>query len=119
MNFLDNVFSRRHRRSKPATLETILRKLEEMDKAEQDAFDALEAKGDAVVVAITALAEEIATDRQLLKDALAGNDTAGVLAAAAALSAKLDTGIAKAQAALALPVPVPAPEPVPPVATGG
>lgn len=79
-----------------------------MNQAEQDAFGALNTKTDALVSAVTALTTEISTEQKQLADALAANDTAGVLSAAAALSAKLDTGLAAASAALATPPVVPA-----------
>lgn len=75
-----------------------------MNQAEQDAFKSLSDKAVALTDAVKGLSIHIAADHDALAQALASNDTAGVLEAAAALSAKLDEGIATAQAALALPV---------------
>jgi hypothetical protein len=103
----------------------LLRKIEHMDQAETQAFADLNTKADALTGSVTSLASavtglttEIATEAQQLKDALAANDTAGIVAAATAVSAKLDVGNAAAQAALtaaqaALNPPAPAPAPAP------
>lgn len=84
-------------------LEAIFQRLEHMNQAEQNAFAALNTKADTLLTAVKALTTEISTEQQALKDALAADDTAGVLAAAAALSDKLDAAQTAATAALAPP----------------
>lgn len=91
----------------PATrgdLRELAKRIEEMDQAEQAAFDAANVKMDALTGAVVTLVTTVQTEAQQLKDALAaaaaGNDSAGVVAAATALSAKLDSALATAQGAL-------------------
>lgn len=78
-----------------------------LSKAEQEAFDTLNAKADALgaangslFTAVTGLTTEIAAEKQALADALAGQNEADIVAAATALSTKLDGATATAQSAL-------------------
>lgn len=76
-----------------------------MDQAETQAFADLGTKVDALVGAVTSLSTEVAAEKTALDAALAANDSPGIVAAAQALSAKLDAGLAAASAALNPPPP--------------
>lgn len=88
------------------------RKIKKMDQATQAAFDEANGKIDTLTAAVTTLATDVVSEKQALDAALAANNTADVLTAAKALSAKLDSAISTAQAALASVAPAP---PAPPV----
>lgn len=94
-------------------LRSVKKRIKNMNKAEQDAFDTLNTKADALVTAVTGLTTEIAAEKQALADALnaPNQDAADVVAAATALNTKLDGALAAATAALtpASPPAVPAP----------
>jgi ABC-type transporter Mla subunit MlaD len=104
-------FNHRHEQHTIALLQSIRKEIRKMNQAEQAAFAAASEKTDALVAAVVSLSASVKSEKAALDAALANaDDTAGVVAAATALSAKLDAGLAQAQAALAPIVP-----PVPPV----
>lgn len=104
-----------------------IQRIETMNSAEQAAFDGLNGKVDtltgtvtSLATAVTGLTTAVSTEAQQLKDALADSDSDGIVAAASALSAKLDAGTAAAQTALtaaqAALTPAPATPATPPAA---
>jgi Na+-transporting methylmalonyl-CoA/oxaloacetate decarboxylase beta subunit len=80
-----------------------------MDNATQAAFDEANAKIDTLIAAVATLATDVVEEKKALDVAIGSpGDGPTIIAAARALSAKLDGAIANAQAALAAVAP-PAP----------
>lgn len=81
------------------------KELEQMNTAEQAAFDAVNKQLDVLSTAATSLVELETNEAQQLKDALAANDSDGIVAASTALSNRLNTIISTVSAALTPPAP--------------
>ncbi len=86
-------------------LQNLSNRMGDMDQVETQNFADLNTKLDALSDVVGQLVTLTTTEAQQLKDALAANDSAGVVAAQQALLAKVDAISASAVAALTPPTP--------------